>query len=386
MPDVNVYYHDPVEVDPQSSWTGLCPALEHAKRIDIRQTRDKAIQELFDYARPDAVITIDGKPVVSIEQTRMNPSGHNIPQRFSCVVRAAELGIPSILYYPEYARRTFSDPNVRFLQVRVPLAQLRLIDIYRVPSLSIFWPTDPISNLPQTGRSAHLEMAKVIDKLIEKAGLGDKLLIIPEIAAAIDKMRAVVMKYAGDYAQNTSVRAIMPNGFASAVIPSPSKPTSQSALLERPSSYQTSSPISIDPPRKAIVYRTPDFVRDQKKDPTNPINLEPVGKLLLRRPYCLYFAGTANQSGNDSEHPWPGYLTLLDILYLRTQNGKGPTDRAGHLIYRLPIKSAVFIQRANQAVPPTATYIVDTFCDVIILEDGAILGRPLRLNRPAQLV
>src|SRR5436190_19475677 len=107
--DLVVWFHDPSEVDPRTSWTGLCPALAGARRADIRSCRVNRVTDLFLYARPDAVVSIYDVPLVSIEQTKMNPSGHNIPQRFSCVVRAAELGIPSILYYPKSSRRTFSD-------------------------------------------------------------------------------------------------------------------------------------------------------------------------------------------------------------------------------------------------------------------------------------
>src|SRR4051812_21410019 len=116
-PAVEIFHHDPVEVDPRTSWTGLTPLLLGAKRTGILSTSNPRVVDLFGYARPDAVVTVDGVPVVAIEQTAMNPSGHNIPQRFSCLVRAAELGVAGILYYPEYSRRTFSDPNVRYLQV-----------------------------------------------------------------------------------------------------------------------------------------------------------------------------------------------------------------------------------------------------------------------------
>ena len=166
MPNIVVYYHDPIEVDPRTGWTGLCPDLLNAKRIDISEVVDQRVTQLFEYARPDAVITVDGQPVVSIEQTQMNPSGHNIPQRFSFHVRAAELRVPSILYYPEYARRVFSDPNVRYLNIRVPLAQIRLSSIYRIPALTVFWPTDPNTKLPDTRQRAHRELADVVNLLI----------------------------------------------------------------------------------------------------------------------------------------------------------------------------------------------------------------------------
>src|SRR5262245_62016261 len=108
-----VWYHDPAEVDPQTSWTGLVPHLSGATYADITACSIPAVTDLFGYARPDAVIEVDGQPVLSIEQTMMNPSGHNLPQRFSCLLKAAEHGVAGVLYHPEYARRTYSDPNPR---------------------------------------------------------------------------------------------------------------------------------------------------------------------------------------------------------------------------------------------------------------------------------
>ncbi len=39
MSRVVVYYHDPVEVDPKTSWTGLCPPLEKAAQINVTRCR-----------------------------------------------------------------------------------------------------------------------------------------------------------------------------------------------------------------------------------------------------------------------------------------------------------------------------------------------------------
>src|SRR5258706_514371 len=96
MSEITVYYHDLVEVDPTTSWTGLSAHLSNASLVDIKTVNDSKVNDLFDYARPDAVITVDGEPLVSIEQTQMNPSGHNIPQRFSFQVRAAEFQVWAI--------------------------------------------------------------------------------------------------------------------------------------------------------------------------------------------------------------------------------------------------------------------------------------------------
>jgi hypothetical protein len=350
-----IYHHDPVEVDPKTSWTGLCPSLAGASYVDITKCREKQIVECFAYARPDAVISVDGKVVVSIEQTQMNPSGHNIPQRFSCLVRAAELGIPSILYYPAYSRRTFSDPNVRYLQVRVPLAQKRMSQIYGVPSLSVFWPTNSKTKLPATDQPAHRPMATVIESLVVNAVNHGNLLKLVEVRAALQTMDEMIKRFAARYKQNSSVRKLLRDGFPGA----------------------SANGLTVDPPSGVVLYQTADFVRSLPKMMSTDQG-RAVASRLNRRNLTLVYTGTANKMGNDSEHPWPGYLTLFDMLYVRTDTGRKATERLHNLVYRLPVPVQTFVARANQSNPPTATYIVDSFADLVILNGGAVPGRPGR--------
>ncbi len=359
--EVKVYYHDRIEVERSTSWTGLCPSLDNAELVDIPQ-----VAELFGYARPDAVVTVNGRPVLSIEQTQMNPSGHNIPQRFSCQVRAAELGVPSILYYPERARRTFSDPNLRNLQVRVPLAQKRLSELYDVPALSVFWPTDPKTNLPDTIQAAHEGMAKVVDALVLSSDNKDQLLSHPAVQSALSEMNRAVSQYSisSEYPPNPSVRRFLPRGFPTSV---------------------ARTGISVDPPMKAQLARTADFTKSVRgSSSATASSWSEIETRLRARDLTLVFTGTANSKRNDSEHPWPGYLTLLDILYLR--NGPNTSDRLANLVYVLPVGVSTFMSRLNKPRPPRQSFIVDSFADLIVLNGGVVPGRPLRGSAPATVV
>jgi hypothetical protein len=347
---VVIYYHDPIEVNPKCSWTGLSPILSSAELVDIRTVSVPEVKNLFGYARPDAVITVDDRPVLSIEQTAMNPSGHNIPQRFSFHVRAAELGVPSILYYPEYSRRTFSDPNVRFVQVRVPMAQRRLSEIYGIPAISVFWPTNPKTLLPDTNQSCHKQMARIAEALIVNGGSGKKPLTLPEVENAFSDMNRVIKAHRDAYSINPSVRAILPKGLQD---------------------------VEIDPPTACSLFRTQTFV-EQLTSLRNSPEWNEVRTRMLTREFTLLFTGTANAAKTDSEHPWPGYLSLLDVLYLRKPGGKCVTDRLTNLVYKLPVESSFFLHRVNSHSPPTATFIADSFSDLIILNGGVIAGRPIR--------
>jgi hypothetical protein len=357
MPRLTIYHHDPVEVDPRTSWTGLVPRLAHAVMPDIRSCKDPAVQALFEYARPDAVVVLDGAPVVAIEQTQMNPSGHNIPQRFSCMVRAAELGVPSILYYPQFSRRTFSDPNVRYLQVRVPIAQFRLTGLYSVPSLSVFWPTDSSTLLPSMAQAAHQEMANVVDALVDAKDSGQDPLRSAVVTRVFNRMKAAVMEKMQNQKESPSVRTHLPSGYATV----------------RDLGYP-----GIDPPTKAELIRTSDLVAELEADYRQEPSWPATRQHLMQRQLTLRFTGTTNKSGTDSEHPWPGYLTLIDVLYARSNGGRRTTQRDQNLVYSLPAPARSFLQRLAREDRPTAAHIVDVFSDLLILNGGAVAGRPAR--------
>jgi hypothetical protein len=355
---VHVYFHDYTEVDPRISWTGLCSELAGATYVDITTCRVAAVTSLFDYARPDVVITVNNFPVLSLEQTVMNPSGHNIPQRFSSCVRAAELGVPSILYYPEYAKRKVSDPNPRYVNIRVPLAQTRMTETYQVPSLSVFWPTDPLTQQPTRGQAAQRQMADTAGALIANAGRRQQLVGLPEVQQALADMRAVSLKYASRYRDNASVRRHFSGGLRT----------------------DRTTGLAIDPPDKGQLWRTQDYLDAlARRLPNAHKDWQSIEQQLLAREYTLVWTGTANAQRTDSEHPWPGYLTLLDVLYTRRDGALFTHLRDHNLVYMLPdVSGAAFISRMNRNPEPTATNIVDTFSDLVVLPDAVAAGKPVR--------
>ena len=103
-----------------------------------------------------------------------------------------------------------------------------------------------------------------------------------------------------------------------------------------------------------------------------------VSASLSRREFTLVWTGTANHARSDSEHPWPGYITLLDVLYTRRAGALHKHDRDHNLVYVLPVPVDTLLARVNRRNPPTATYIVDEFSDLLVLEGGVVPGRPIR--------
>jgi hypothetical protein len=346
-----VWYHDPAEVDPRSAWTGLTPSLAAATYADITTCTESHVTELFGYARPDAVIDNDGIPVVSIEQTMMNPSGHNMPQRFACLLRATEAGVPSVLYHPRLSRRTFSDPGVRYVNPRVALAQLHSRDVfpYSSPSLSVYWPVDG-TNLPDRSQGAQQNLADVIEAFCRFSGASTALWQDDAVGTALDEMQDVVDEYGVRIRENASFRQFFPDGLPHAL---------------------TSTGHSVDPPPTAGFADTAALINDIRSEYVCTTRGEAVFDELRERDISLVFKTTANRARNDSEHPWPGYFALLDVLYART--GPAVSERRLNMIYALPIPINTWLSRIDSA--PTSMVIVDALADVIMLQGGAVAGR-----------
>jgi len=358
MKNIEIWYHDPAEADPDHSWIGLSKILKECHQDSFDRCPYSRVLALAEYAQPDIVLSCEGIPFLSAELTRMNPSGHNLPQRFSCLVRAAELGVPSIFYYPEYSRRSNSDPNPRYLNIRVPLAQLRLSDIYNVPSLSFFWPTNPKSLQPELGLEAHIQLAKFVESVVVEGKSGNIIskngTLVKEQAR---RMQDVTKKYATDaaYPPNISFRKHFPDGDHFSL-----------QLLGR----------AVDPPNSCELVATQSLLQDLFKEVKKKVPQNRKTNLLLSRTVSLVYNGTPNKSKDGPEHPYPGYLTLLDILYSRREGGHTPRDRQMNLVFRLPINLEKFREKALDR--PTGLNILMEFADMIILKNGVVLGGFIR--------
>ena len=361
---IEIWYHDESEVDPVRSWLANSAFLvSKAQLRAYTECSYSRVLALTEYARPDFILTVNGEPALSAELTKMNPSGHNLPQRFSCLVRAAELGIPSLYYYPEYSRRTVSDPNPRYLNVRVPLAQLRMSEIYGIPSLSLLWPTDPTTILPTSQLSAHLNLALFVE-YVAKLKLSNTTLTLadPKVNVIIQEMKRLsVPRRSSDYPDNPSFRIAYPTG----------DPFTKTVL-------STSLPgKSIDPPPSCKIELTEAllkrlYISFGKKLPKENKKVS----TLLTRNRSFVYTGTANSQKTGPEHPFPGYLSMLDILYLRTSTGQTSRDRNMNLVFELPISLESYIQNAINRT--TGLNILMEFADFIVLDNAVVLGGWIR--------
>jgi hypothetical protein len=189
----------------------------------------------------------------------------------------------------------------------------------------------------------------------------------PLFLRAIKEMRDTISRYKGSsYKKNRTVRRFLPNGFQQTY-----------------AGEHKGKNVFIDPPGGAIMFETSELISILESDYEVLPAWTMAKRILNRRKYSLVYKGTLSAGGLDSEHPYPGHLTMLDVLYCRKKGGKSHSDRDINVIYALPAKITSFIGRIASSMSsvnkkPTATYIVDTFADLLLLEGGVVFGKPHR--------
>lgn len=141
----------------------LSPLLGDAVYVPIgrRGTNPPEIDDLISYDRPDIIITLQEKPLLVLEKTREVPTGHNVGQRVARLVRAAELNIPVICFFPFDAMKHGEYAGICNLNIRLLRAFERMFDIHKVPILAIPWPVDHYGELVDDG-SENEQISKVV--------------------------------------------------------------------------------------------------------------------------------------------------------------------------------------------------------------------------------
>ena len=358
---VYVWYDAENEVNPATSWTGLCPTLREAVICPVNQCRFAKVLELNEFDRNDAIISLDADPLLTIEQTIMNPSGHNLPQRFAKLVKAAEFGVPAIYYYPEYARRSNSDPNPRYVNVRVPLSQFRLTELFEVPSLSVLWPTDPSTLQPSRRLVDHQNLANSVDEIVNAGLQGRPLWNLPYVQRAQQEMTRVIGQYGHRYPTSPSWRAVYPQG-----LPWTARGSSR----------------AVDPPDSCELVPTHAYLSQLWATRGRRLTSTRKTEFLAARTHSMVFRSTLNAEETGPEHPYPGHAAMLDILYAR--NGRLPQDREVNLICELPITLDVYRTQTLNHV--TGLYILNEIADVIVLADAAVAAGFLRQVSPGAVL
>jgi hypothetical protein len=131
----------------------------HIPNSDTRIKSHPKLIELCEYQHPDIIITFEGVPFLSIEITNATPfSGANPVQRLPRAVKAAEMGIPNIELAPWISNPT--PATARGVEAR-----LHIMDIYKVPSLSILFEWNNYSSFMEQFNFRKLRIHKNIEIL-----------------------------------------------------------------------------------------------------------------------------------------------------------------------------------------------------------------------------
>lgn len=110
--------------------------------IERRGNNPALVDEITKYDKPDIILIQNNKPLLVIEITQEVPTGHNVGQRFARLVRAVEMGIPTIYFFPFDAKKHGEYAGVCNLNIRLLAAAKKMLQIHKTPLLCINWKTD----------------------------------------------------------------------------------------------------------------------------------------------------------------------------------------------------------------------------------------------------
>ena len=125
--------------------------INHYVKIAARGKNPPVIEQITAYDKPDIILLGDNKPLLVLEKTQEVPTGHNVGQRFARLVRAIEMGVPTIYFFPFDARKHGKYSNICNLNIRLLKAAEIMLEIHRTPLLCINWPTDSHGELVVDG-------------------------------------------------------------------------------------------------------------------------------------------------------------------------------------------------------------------------------------------
>ena len=142
------------------------------------------IENLLTYDRPDIIMAVDKEPVLVVEKSSEVPSGHNMGQRFGRMVRAAEQGVPSIMFFPYLAMKHGTHAGLCYANARYFKAMWEVSRIHDTPFLGINWPCDDDGELINDGSEDEL-LSRFVTAFIDNGYKEDGLEVVKEVKKEI---------------------------------------------------------------------------------------------------------------------------------------------------------------------------------------------------------
>jgi len=135
--------------------------------IKSRGLNPKLIESIIKYDRPDIILVKDDKPLLVLEISRETPTGHNVGQRMARLIRALELEIPTIYFFPFDAKKHGVHASIVNLNARL----LKMFDnatrIHDTPIIAVNWLADDNGELIDDPSIRDFEIKNIIKKFIE---------------------------------------------------------------------------------------------------------------------------------------------------------------------------------------------------------------------------
>ena len=327
LPDKFAIFYDTLQ---EGEWAkAQVHELEGAPLVLIRDKgqNPEPIDKLIAYDRPDIIVSYGSRPILVLEKTEEVPTGHNVGQRFARIVRASELQVPMVYFFPFVAQKHGAETeererdqktNQRYVNPRLFDALEHLEDIHDTAVIPVNWPVDSRYELLRT----------------------------PEKDDEVKKVMTEVVRWA------ISRRSLTELKKAPAIIKAKSDAAKQKELaIRRSSKYD-------HPPPTLRLERTSSLIQRLRIPPPASTNL------LRREKSVVYRIGMEYIRAD----PYTGMLPFYDYLYART----GPTtrERSMNLVAHMP-----YIQFASWKSIEKSRKDIDlytTFADCIILKDGVI--------------
>lgn len=119
--------------------------------IKKRGKNIELVEELIKYDRPDIILLDNEKVLLVIEKTREVPTGHNVGQRMARLIRAVELGIPTIYFCPFKARKHGQYSSICNINGRLFECFHKIWSIHNTPIHLVNWNCDNHGELIDDG-------------------------------------------------------------------------------------------------------------------------------------------------------------------------------------------------------------------------------------------
>jgi hypothetical protein len=165
MSTLQIYSDNAIEAQWFSS---LHPIFSEAELHLIRGRGENpaVIEELIQYDRPDIILTRGSEALLVVEKTREVPTGHNVGQRVARLVKAVEVGVPTIKFFPFDAKKHGEHAGVCNLNVRLLVAFERMWSIHGSPIVAVNWQSDRSGELIDDG-SEDNELKSIMRDFVE---------------------------------------------------------------------------------------------------------------------------------------------------------------------------------------------------------------------------